>query len=80
MRSLIVVQMNVALTRFPLPTRRQLSVRSPPCLPPAAIGLEVGTIPIVWPAALRRESAARGHPFMTSVPRGGRGVVEKRTK
>ena len=50
--------MNVALTRFPLPTRRQLSVRSPlACRLPAAIGLEVGTIPIVWPAH-RRESAA----------------------
>ena len=69
--------MNVALTRFPLPTRRQLSVRSPlACLPPAAIGLEVGTIPIVWPAALRRESAARGHPFMMFAPSGRGGSVK----
>ena len=30
MRSLVAVQMNAALTRFPHSTRRQLSVRSPP--------------------------------------------------
>ena len=64
MRSLIGGQMDTALTRSPLfsSSRRQLSVRSlPRARAPAAIGLEVGTIPIVWPAECslaRRESRA----------------------